>query len=364
MLELLSGLGEIAYANITKESLDKADEHLSLARLEENIDTIEAYVDKAWRLIDEALVKDFARSKKIDDIKKLILERIVRQYDMTIEMFPRNPKLYHQRGIFNSKLSYTNRALDDFRKAIEISPEDPENWVRAGYAFFDMGEFHYSAVCLKKAIDLGMRKKRIFEKFGQALVHLKKYNEAIDAFKYAIGEYSRDPRDYKMLGTLYIMIGEYDNAINSFTEAINIVEGWPIENLSDIKRDNHFYRDRAYAFLLAGKFDYAFIDAAVSSGGDILNPEVCAYKGYALVGKGDIDKAKELFMIAITTFSEKEQQDRNIEDYLGAIGASEGLLRLGVAPYAGSRIEMEAIQGGMPPHMVDAARAMFQRIKI
>lgn len=360
----LPELGKTASMHAAKESLDKADEYLSLAGLEENIITIMACVGKAWRLIDETIIKDCERSKDIDDIKKPILERVITQYDTTIGMFPKNAKLYCQRGIFNSKLGHTNRALDDFREAIKLCPEDPENWVQAGNALLDAGEFHYSAVCLNKATDLGMRDKRIFRKLGAALVHLKKYDEAIGAFKHAIGEYSIDPFDYKALGALYVMAGKYDEAINAFTEAIDIVEGWEIGSPCDIKRNNHFYRERTYAFLLAGKFDEAFIDAAVSSGGDILNPEVCAYKGYALAGKGETEKAKEFFIRAIRTLSEKSHGERNIEDYLGGIGASEGLLRLGIAPYAGSRIQTEAMHSGMPTYMIDAARAMFQRIKI
>ena len=181
-----------------------------------------------------------------------------------------------------------DRAIKDYNKAIQLNPKAPEPYTNRGIAYSNKDEHDRAIEDFNKAIALKHNYAEAYSNRGGAYRSKGEYDQAIIDCTRAIELEPWNPAPYNNRGAAYRNKGEFDRAINDYNKAIEL-------------KPNYFlaYHNRAIAYYQQREFDRAIKDYSKVIE---LNPALAvAYnnRGVAYYKNGEYNRAIEDYDVAI-----------------------------------------------------------------
>jgi len=185
-----------------------------------------------------------------------------------------------------------------------------------------------AANLLQRLISVDSKHSLALNNLGGVFDALGKYIEAVDVLKKAIEISPNYIHAYNGLGHAYNLLGRFDEAVDVLKRAIEIdpKRVKAIDPDSDVLYSTS-YNNLGYAYNLLGRFDEAVdvLKKAIR-----LNSEDTSAYGHIgdshrLLGKKKV--AEEYYNKSLSLFEQK--RDKTIFDYLRAIRAERGLIKIG-----------------------------------
>lgn len=195
----------------------------------------------------EALVgRAAAYEEKYDRLK------VVEDYDLILQMQPKNAKVRLARGRALYFLRQYAKAVDDYDQFINLGTNEPEAYVWRGEAWRGLENDENAMRDFDMAIKISPhyfiafeQRAAIFEKRGLTDLALSDLSAAIE---FSIPE--ENYRTYERRGDLFLGRHDYGRAIEDYTRAIKRNLIFP----------QYSYLKRADAYMAAGELDSALLD--------------------------------------------------------------------------------------------------------
>ncbi len=196
-------------------------------------------------------------------------EEAMKAYDQVIQLQPRLPMAYNDRGRAYVRLARYEEAIADFKKAIELEPQS-EYYTNLGLAFLATGAYKEGAEAFTEAIeqesrnaDLYIHRAQCYDALDQNVLAVSDYTQAIE-----LDPDGMDAAVYNNRGTAYFNLGEYEQAVVDYNHALALE---PEDELL-------IYRNRAESFRSMGDMEHAVEDMLYLMEKDPDNEENTQYR--------------------------------------------------------------------------------------
>ncbi len=180
--------------------------------------------------------------------EKEAYEEAVQKYTEAIELLPKLPVAYNNRGLAYLKLYKNEEAAADFRKAAELEGAT-EHYSNLGITYVKLGDYDRAVEAFSKAIkiesrdaDLYLQRARAYRDTGENTLAISDYTQAL----------ALDPENAAALnerGVVYYDTEQYQRAIQDYTAALAL-DPDPAA----------IYENRAIAYEAAGDIESAVAD--------------------------------------------------------------------------------------------------------
>jgi WD40 repeat protein len=162
-------------------------------------------------IITNALAYYLSRGADLQpDYSEIIIRYLL---DYSIRLYPLNPELWYNKGIFEYDNDNLAGAFPAFYKSIFLKPDFWESWNYIGNLWTDLGTRKNSANALKRSLDIAIRKSKGFTEYdyntiGSLLMDLDERQYSLLAFKKELErnrylENVDDPNAKEMLAISY-----------------------------------------------------------------------------------------------------------------------------------------------------------------
>ncbi|MBZ0279833.1 MAG: tetratricopeptide repeat protein [Anaerolineae bacterium] len=150
-------------------------------------------------------------------------ESAAREFERAIEADPQYANAYYNLGIhyLYDSADYAS-AIGYLSTYIELVPRDPYGYVERGYAQSFLGRYDEAIADYVRAIELNPDYAASYNNRGNAYLDLGEYDDALGDYNRAI---ELDPEyavAYNNRGNAYLDLGEYDNALGDYNRAIEL----------------------------------------------------------------------------------------------------------------------------------------------
>jgi tetratricopeptide (TPR) repeat protein len=155
-------------------------------------------------------------------LKKGYYDRAIADFSKAIEIDPKVAIAYYNRGRTYEKLDY-DRAIADFSKAIEIDPHYAAAYNSRGGTYRDEKLDYDRAIAdFSKAIEIDPHHATTYVSRGWTYWAMRDYDRAIADFSKAIEIDPHYAVAYDSRGAIYWAMRDYDRAIADFSKVIEI----------------------------------------------------------------------------------------------------------------------------------------------
>ena len=142
----------------------------------------------------------------------------IADYNRTIEINPKFPWSYHNRGIVLGRLKRWDEAIADYGLAIELDPNYASAYNGRAWANCQLGKFEEALPDANKAIELTPNEANFLDTRAFAYMGLKRYEEALADLNNAL-KLSQEGWIYNRRGELYQLMGDEAKAKADFAKA-------------------------------------------------------------------------------------------------------------------------------------------------
>ena len=115
-----------------------------------------------------------------------------------------------------------NEAIECFKKAIELDPKDPAAYHNRGVFYNTKGEYDKAITDFNKAIELNPKNAEIYYTRGLFYHTKKEYDKAMIDFNKLIELNPKHGAAHTFRGSIYYIKEEYDKAISDFNKALEL----------------------------------------------------------------------------------------------------------------------------------------------
>ena len=238
-------------------------------------------------LVNEPGALDPCRALSDIYIRMEDLEEASLYFNRILDMTPHDPIALSWQGFILNRLKRYQEASDVIEKGMQIYPDNPELHFVYGEALFNLGYLDKSKQEYEKAIELAPLNVQAYEGLGRVWSRIGDMDQAISFYKKGLDIHSGNASIYNNLGNTYLIMGRLDDALHNYKKALEINPGF-----------------------VEAKYNICLIKEKTGSSGDALDcytrliekdnhVEAMNNAGNILVGKGNFDKAMELFKRAL-----------------------------------------------------------------
>lgn len=176
----------------------------------------------------------------------------VKEYTKAIEIDPKEPIAYYERGLSYNKLEKIKEANIDYTSYLLLNADDHEVYYLRGSNYFTINKVQLGIKDLRKAIALAPNnlKKRFYcFVIAEGFRASKQYTFAIEYILQGLEFQPNNPEGYRFLSRVYNETEDYDKAIDYCTIGITL--------LTD---DEFFYLNRGHAYFKCKEYKLALED--------------------------------------------------------------------------------------------------------
>jgi excisionase family DNA binding protein len=242
-------------------------------------------------------------------------ERTIESYNRSIELDPRSPRAYLNRGNTYYSLGKTQNAIDDLDRAIEIDPNYAPAYYNLGVISGDLGDKKRAVAEYGKAIELNQNIPCAYHNRGNAYSSLGDQQSAVADYNKAIAIDPEFSLAYNGRGAAYEILSDHERAIKDYDKAIKLDPNYSIA-----------YYNRGSAYSNLGDYKRAINDYTVAIEIDPKDYLNFFGRGLAFYYLGDYERAIEDYTEAIKLNSEYANVYKNRGIVYVAIG--ENLMAL------------------------------------
>lgn len=150
-------------------------------------------------------------------------DKAFEEYDLSINLYPKDAEVYYNRGDAYSKQKKYNQALVDYSKAIELDPSYEDAYYKRGKVYYTQKEYNKALKDYNKAVELNTKHAEVYHDRGWIYLYEKKdYDKARADYDKAIELDSQNADFYQHRGEAYYDLQDYDKAIADYTKAIEL----------------------------------------------------------------------------------------------------------------------------------------------
>jgi tetratricopeptide (TPR) repeat protein len=158
-------------------------------------------------------------------------EEAIAEFTKAIELSPKDPRIYNDRGRVYHRMNRFPEAIEDFSKAIELAPKDYAGYSERGAVQVSQNQMEAALADLNKALELSPGDTQTLRWRASAYRGLKQYDLAVQDYTAVLSKSDPNASDQARLavadllakrGYTYSLTQQYENAINDYKEAIRL----------------------------------------------------------------------------------------------------------------------------------------------
>ncbi|MEM3193082.1 MAG: tetratricopeptide repeat protein [Candidatus Parvarchaeota archaeon] len=249
-------------------------------------------------------------------------EEAIKEYDIAIDLDPKNPGYHNNKGIALAYLRRYEEAIKEYDIAIDLDPKNPFYHNGKGIALHNLRRYEEAIKEYDIAIDLDPKNPFYHNNKGNALKDLGRYEEAIKEYEIAIYLDPKNPSYHYNKGIALHNLRRYEEAIKEYEIAIYLDpknpfyhngKGIALHNLRryeeaikeyDIAidldpRDPSYHFGKGIALYALGRYEDAIKEYEIAIDLDPRDPSYHFGKGIALLNLGRYEDAIKEYDIAI-----------------------------------------------------------------
>jgi tetratricopeptide (TPR) repeat protein len=197
----------------------------------------------------------------------------IADFTKTIELMPRNVSAYINRGSSFQQLGQIGPAARDFTKAIELAPDSAQAYYNRGSIRQQTGNLGPALDDYSRAIELRPDYVEAYNNRGLVYQAQRKFDLSHSDFNQAIQLRPGYASAYANRGVTRLLLGQYQDAIDDFTRSISLDPDYP-NNYSNRAVAYYYLRNYAAAWKdvartrdLGGELDPKFLQDLTSVSG-------------------------------------------------------------------------------------------------
>lgn len=160
------------------------------------------------------LAEAFAASGKKDDA--------LASYGKAIELFPDNPLVYNNRGMFQQQQGRNSEAVEDFTRAIELKPDYYYSYINRGFALLQSDDPKSAEADFSAALRVNSEQPHVYNMRAQARLAQGNSRGAIEDSTHVTQLMPKDPVAHGDLGFTLFFAQDYGRALDSFDKAVTL----------------------------------------------------------------------------------------------------------------------------------------------
>jgi tetratricopeptide (TPR) repeat protein len=158
-------------------------------------------------------------------------EEAIAEFTKAIELSPKDPRLYNDRGRVYHRMNRFPEAIEDFSKAITLAPKDYAGYSERGAAEVSQNQMEAAIADLNKALELKPDDAQTLRWLASVHRGLKQYDLAVADYTAILSKTDPNSSDQARLpaadllakrGYTYSLMQQYENAINDYKEAMRL----------------------------------------------------------------------------------------------------------------------------------------------
>jgi tetratricopeptide (TPR) repeat protein len=158
-------------------------------------------------------------------------EEAIAEFSRALELSPKDPRLYNDRGRVYHRMNRLPEAIEDFSKAITLAPKDYAGYSERGAAEVSQNQMEAAVADLNKALELKPNDAQTLRWLASAHRGLKQYDLAVADYTAILSQTDPNSSDQARLaaadllakrGYTNSLMQQYENAINDYKEAMRL----------------------------------------------------------------------------------------------------------------------------------------------
>ena len=152
--------------------------------------------------------------------------------EQIIEASPKDPSLWHNKGIAQGLLGQFAEALRSFQAALQLAPKSIPSLTNAAMACGHLGIPDQALIYIDKGLSMASENSNLWQLRGTALGDLSRTEEAIASFSRALELDSKSTQALMKRGIARMRLGDQDGALSDFDTVTeideNVAAGWAL----------------------------------------------------------------------------------------------------------------------------------------
>jgi tetratricopeptide (TPR) repeat protein len=181
----------------------------------------------------------------------------IAEYSRAIELNPKQPAFYENRGYAYLAMQRLDEANNDFTKAIELAPKDDRAYLGRVQVYLQQRQYDLAAADADKAIEVKPDNASAYTFRGFSNVGLQQWDKAAADFTTAIQKNPNDWQNYDQRALAYRTLKNYEPAIADYTAAIEKNPNASTTGLGSVAME---YARRGYTYALMTQYEKAIAD--------------------------------------------------------------------------------------------------------
>lgn len=146
----------------------------------------------------------------------------VAAYSKVVSVFPTNPLVYNNRGMYLQSLGRTQEAMADFDKAIQLDPKFMPSYINRGFALLEAGDPVAAEAALTQALAIDPAQTGALSLRATARLDQNKGTQALEDYRQVAQVAGQNPMAFADLGFAQFFMRDYQGALASFQSALKI----------------------------------------------------------------------------------------------------------------------------------------------
>lgn len=155
-----------------------------------------------------------AQSSQPDDVEAT--------YARAVELFPEEPMVFNNRGMFLQSLGRYDEAIADFDRAIAINKDFTPAYTNRAFTRLQAGQFSQALADLSQSLEINPQQPAAYSLRGTANLQTGKAAEAIEDYQTALTMDPNSPALRADVGFAQFFAGRYEDALASFNSALEV----------------------------------------------------------------------------------------------------------------------------------------------
>ncbi|MGE3314631.1 MAG: tetratricopeptide repeat protein [Planctomycetaceae bacterium] len=143
-------------------------------------------------------------------------------YGKAIELFPDNPLVYNNRGMFQQQQGRNSEAVADFTRAIELNPDYYYSYINRGFALLQSDDPKSAEADFSAALRVNSNQAQVYNLRAQARLAQGNTAGAVADSTHVTQLMANDPVAHGDLGFTLFFTKDYARALASFDQAVKL----------------------------------------------------------------------------------------------------------------------------------------------
>lgn len=149
-------------------------------------------------------------------------EGAIRDYDMLLNITPRDPKAFCNRGWLKFEIQKYQEAMEDFSRAIQLKSDYAKAYGNRCLALMELGQTISALKDVERAIALAPQTAEFYLNRGILYFNNQKHSQALQDFTRCIELSPYHGLAYYNRGNAYARLSQFENALYDFQKAIEL----------------------------------------------------------------------------------------------------------------------------------------------